>query len=97
MKAPSVTQGHSEKQPEALAEPLCLVERVHGTDDIDHLPVWKRRINKCTPLFSVVAVTAYWVYFAYRIKYTVAAQREYKKVFGMAWTFIAVELGVARK
>ncbi|KAH9882340.1 hypothetical protein J1614_000576 [Plenodomus biglobosus] len=85
----------SRKQPEVAAEPLCLVERVHGTDDIDHLPSWKRRVNKCTPIFSIAAVAAYWVYFVYRIKYTLAAQEKYNSIYGMAWTFIAVELGVA--
>lgn len=78
-----------------VAEPLCLVERVHGTDDIDHLPLWKRRLNKCTPLFSVAAAASYWVYLVYRIKYTVAAQQALHRVFVMAWAFIAVELGVA--
>ena len=74
-----------------------MVERVHGKDDIDHLPTWKRRINKCTPVFSLIAVAAYWVYFAFRIKYTIAAQHAANRVYAMAWTFIAVEMGVARK
>jgi hypothetical protein len=74
-----------------------LVERVHETDDIDLLPPWKRRLNKCTPIFSIIAVAAYWVYFAFRIKYTVAAQHAANRVFAMAWTFIAVETGVACK
>lgn len=94
-RATSFIQIPPEKQPEVAAEPLCLVERVHGTDDIDHLPSWKRRVNKCTPIFSIAAVAAYWVYFVYRIKYTLAAQEKYNRIYGMAWTFIAVELGVA--
>lgn len=74
-----------------------MVQRVHGTDDIDHLPTWKRRVNKLTPFFSVVAVASYWVYFVFRIKYTLAAQRANNEIYAMAWTFIAVEMGVACK
>jgi len=94
-QATSFIQAPTEKQPEPPAEPLCLVERVHGTDDIEHLPIWKRRINKFTPLFSISALAGYWVYFSFRVKYTFAAQEKYNKVYGMAWAFIAVELGVA--
>lgn len=89
--------GRSEKYPDNSVEPVCLVERVHSKDDIDHLPAWKRRINKCTPLFSLIAVAAYWVYFTFRIKYTIAAQHAAHRIFAMAWTFIAVEMGVARE
>ncbi|KAF2134355.1 glycosyltransferase family 2 protein [Dothidotthia symphoricarpi CBS 119687] len=94
-RASSYMQGHMDKQPPVSTDPLCLVERVHASDDIDHLPTWKRRINKCTPLFSLVAVASYWVYFVFRIKYTLAAQAVANRVFAMAWTFIAVEMGVA--
>ncbi|KAF1848129.1 glycosyltransferase family 2 protein [Cucurbitaria berberidis CBS 394.84] len=93
--ATSSIRGISEKDPNVSAEPVCLVERVHGKDDIDHIPLWKRRINKCTPLFSLIAVSSYWVYFVFRIKFTLAAQAVAHKVFVMAWTFIAVEMGVA--
>lgn len=74
---------------------VCLVERLHGKDDIDHMPTWKRRINRLTPFFSMIAVGAYWVYFSFRIRYTIAAQAVAHKVFVMAWIFIAVEIGVA--
>lgn len=94
-KTTSSIRGKAEKNPEISMEPVCLVERVHGTDDIDHIPLWKRRINKCTPIFSLIAVSSYWVYFAFRIKYTLAAQHVVGKVFGMAWAFIAIEMGVA--
>jgi hypothetical protein len=87
----------SEKHPDISSEPVCLVERLHSKDDIDHLSAWKRRLNKLTPLFSLIAVASYWVYFAFRIKYTVAAQRAANRIFAMAWTFIAVEMGVACK
>jgi hypothetical protein len=96
-KTTSIIHGQSEKLARDSTEPLCLVQRVHETDDIDHLPSWKRRLNRFTPLFSVVAVTSYWVYFVFRIKYTIAAQRANNQVYGMAWAFIAVEMGVACK
>jgi hypothetical protein len=96
-QAATSVYGKSEKFVDVSAEPVCLVERVHGTDDIEHLPTWKRNINRFTPLFSLVAVAAYWVYFAFRIKFTLAAQHAAHRMYGMAWAFIAVEMGVARK
>lgn len=78
-------------------EALCLVEKLHEKDDSDHLPTWKRRINKLTPLCSLIAIATYWVYFTFRIKYTIAAQHAANRIFAMAWTFIAVEMGVARE
>lgn len=94
-RATGFVQEQSESEPQSSAEPLCLVERVHGIDDIDHLPTWKRRINKCTPIFSLIAVSSYWVYFVFRVKYTLAAQEVANRIFAMAWTFIAIEMGVA--
>lgn len=94
-KIASAMNARYEKHPDASSEPVCLVERLHSKDDIDHLPAWKRRLNKFTPFFSLIAVAAYWVYFAFRIKYTVAAQHAANRIFAMAWTFIAVEMGVA--
>jgi hypothetical protein len=70
---------------------------VDEKDDIEHLLLWKRRINRCTPLFSFLAIFSYWLYLAFRIKYTIAAQEAANKVFVMAWIFITIELGVARK
>jgi hypothetical protein len=96
-KVPSFSQKSAEKGLDADTRPICLVERVDEKDDIEHLPLWKRRINRCTPLFSSVAISSYWLYLAFRIKYTIAAQEAANKIFVMAWTFIAVELGVARE
>ncbi len=66
-------------------------------DDIEHMPQWKRIIYHCSPLFSLLSLGAYWLYFIYRVKYTLDAQRLANKVFYMAWTFIMVEMGVACK
>ncbi|KAF2846880.1 glycosyltransferase family 2 protein [Plenodomus tracheiphilus IPT5] len=94
-KLTNIVSNKLEKQAETIVTPVCLVEKIHSKDDIDHLPVWKRRINNLTPLCSLAAVTAYWVYFTFRIKFTIAAQRASNKILTMAWTFIAVEVGVA--
>jgi hypothetical protein len=94
-KASSLSQDCPEKRSDVNSDEICLVERVDEKDDIEHLPLWKRRINRLTPLFAMVAVTSYWLYLAFRIKYTIAAQQAANKTFVMAWTFIAVELGVA--
>jgi hypothetical protein len=87
----------SSEKVEESAKSVCLVERVHGKDDIDHMPGWKRRVNRLTPFFSMMAVGAYWFYFAFRIRFTIDAQYAANKVFVMAWIFIAVEMGVACK
>jgi hypothetical protein len=76
---------------------LCLVEKVNDKDDVNFMPVWKQRLHGCTPYFSMVAMMAYWSYFGYRIFCTRAAEKKAHRKFGMAWTFIAVELGVASK
>src|SRR4051794_24602528 len=72
-------------------------EKLHELDDIDHMPRWKRQVYRASPVFALVAVGAYWLYFAHRIKYTLDAQRVAHKTFYMAWAFIAVEIGVSCK
>jgi hypothetical protein len=76
---------------------ICLVERLHLKDDVDHMPMWKRRINRLTPISSMMAVISYWIYFGFRIRYTLDAQRAAHRIFVYAWIFVAVEMGVACK
>ena len=71
--------------------------KLADADDIDHMASWKQTLYKFSPLMSVCSLAAYWVYFIYRVKYTVDAQRVAHKTFYMAWAFIVVELGVACK
>jgi len=73
----------------------CVVEQVHKQDDVDHMPKWKKYLHALTPLLSILSVGSYWVYFAFRIVYVLDAQAQSHKTFIMAWTFIAVEAGVA--
>lgn len=60
-------------------------------DDNALISPWKRRLHRMAPLFTIAALGGYYVYYAFRIYYTVEAQRAYGKVFPMAWVFIVAE------
>jgi hypothetical protein len=71
------------------------VETLHQHDDADLLTPWKRKFYRLSPLFTFLAVGAYFLYYGYRIHCTVYAQRAYHKTYVMAWLFIAAEGCVA--
>lgn len=71
------------------------IETLNVNDDVDLLVPWKRTMYRLSPLFTLLAVVAYFFYYAYRIHCTVYAQRAYNKVYIMAWLFIAAEGAVA--
>lgn len=66
-------------------------------DDVALLAPWKRKLHRMAPLFTLVALGGYYVYYAFRIYYTVEAQRAYGKTFPMAWVFIGAEFLVTGK
>ncbi|EON68177.1 hypothetical protein W97_07326 [Coniosporium apollinis CBS 100218] len=72
-----------------------MVEKIHEHDDGDRLPHWKKVLNRFGPLATALAMASYFLYFGFRIYYTLAAQREYHKVYVMAWLFIAAEAALA--
>lgn len=72
-------------------------ETLHKHDDIDLMPRWKRAINHFTPITTIMAVGAYYLYFAFRIYCTIMAKKKYDKVYVMAWVFIAAEACVSCK
>lgn len=74
---------------------VCLVQRLNIKDDVDLMPTWNRRVNRMTPFSSMMAVVSYWIYFGFRIRYTIDAQQAAHQIFVYAWIFIAVEMGVA--
>ena len=71
------------------------IETLHEHDDADLLAPWKRKLYRLSPLFTFLAVAAYFLYYGYRIHCTVYAQRAYHKTYIMAWLFIAAEGCVA--
>lgn len=71
------------------------VETLDQYDDVDLLVPWKRKLYRLSPLFTFLAVAAYFLYYGYRIHCTVYAQRAYHKTYIMAWLFIAAEGCVA--
>ena len=73
------------------------IETLHKHDDVELLSLWKRRLYRLSPLFTFLAVGAYFLYYSYRIHCTIIAQRAYHKVYVMAWLFIAAEGCVACK
>lgn len=66
-------------------------------DDNALLSPWKRKVHRMAPLFTFAALGGYYTYYAFRIYYTVEAQRAYGKVFPMAWVFISAEFLVTGK
>lgn len=73
------------------------IETLHQHDDADLLTPWRRKLYRLSPLFTFLAVSAYFLYYGYRIHCTVYAQRAYHKTYIMAWLFIAAEGCVACK
>lgn len=88
----SVTSFEKKLDPESY-----ILETLHKHDDVEFLPLWKRRLYRLSPLFTFLAVGAYFLYYAYRIHCTIIAQQAYHKVYIMAWLFIAAEGCVACK
>jgi hypothetical protein len=74
-----------------------VVREIAKHDDIALMKPWKRKLHYMAPLFTIAAMGGYFTYYAFRIYYTVDAQRTNHKTYGMAWFFIAAEFLVARK
>ena len=73
------------------------IEKLHEHDDGEQLRPWKRILHRAAPLSTLLAVGAYILYFGYRIRCTMDAQRSYHKTYIMAWIFIAAEGAVTCK
>jgi hypothetical protein len=71
------------------------IETLDKHDDVEFLSLWKRKLYRLSPVFTFLAVAAYFLYYAYRIHCTVYAQRAYHKTYMMAWLFIGAEGAVA--
>ena len=78
-----------------IEETNYAVEKFEKRDNAGYVATWKYRVNKLLPLTSAVAIGSYWLYLAFRVRYTVAAQRIHHRVYPMAWIFLAIEVGVA--
>ena len=72
-----------------------LIQRLAAHDDIDHMAPWKRYLYATSPFWGVLTLGSYFAYLVMRIIITIHAQNAVNKVFGLAWTFVAVEFGVA--
>ena len=77
--------------------PSYVVEKFEKKDNAGYVATWKHRVNKLLPFSSIIAIGSYWLYLAFRVRYTVAAQRINHKVYPMAWIFLSIEVGVARE
>lgn len=76
-------------------ESSYVIEKYDDKDNAGYVATWKERLHRLLPLTSLTAIAAYWLYFAFRIRYTAAAQREGHTIYPVAWIFIAVEFGVS--
>ena len=72
-----------------------IIRRLAKVDDIELMTPTKRMIYRISPIFVLLATVFYWAYFALRIRFTLNVQHEAHKIFGLAWAFIGVEIGVA--
>lgn len=101
----SIRKGSPQDTPPSSAISICkeqpsdgpcyAVQRYDDKDDAGYVPTWKHRLNKLLPLTSFCAISAYWLYFSFRVVYTVAAQNLKHTVYPVAWLFLSIELGVA--
>lgn len=76
-------------------EPNYAVEKSGDKDNAGYVATWKHRLNQLLPLTSLCAIGAYWLYVAFRVRYTTAAQHVKGIIFPVAWVFLSIELGVA--
>lgn len=101
LKSPQDTSPSSETisicKEQLCVEPTYAVEKYHDKDDAGYVVPWKKRLHQLLPLTSVTAIGAYWLYVAFRVRYTIALQRARNIVFPVAWIFLTIEVGVARK
>jgi hypothetical protein len=72
-----------------------MIDVVHDRDDIDHLTGWKEKLYNFSPAFSILSLMAFYCYFAFRIKFTRAAQAATSETFITAWLFIFAEAIIA--
>ena len=72
-----------------------VVKKFEEKDDAGYVPNWKDQLNRLLPFSSSLAIAAYWLYFAFRVRYTVAAQELGHTVYPVAWLFLSIETGVA--
>ena len=97
-ESPEVTPALSEIsicKEHADLEPSYAVEKCAVHDDDGYVPKWKLRVNSLLPFTSACAIGSYWLYIAFRVRYTVEAQNLRHTVYPVAWLFISIELGVA--
>ena len=76
-------------------EACYVVKKFEEKDDAGYVPNWKDQLNRLLPFSSSLAIAAYWLYFAFRVRYTVAAQELGHTVYPVAWLFLSIETGVA--
>jgi hypothetical protein len=72
-----------------------VIQRVAAYDDIDHMSRWKVWVYRTAPLWVLLSLVFYWLYFALRVRFTLAAQASTHQIFVLAWIFITVESCVA--
>lgn len=76
-------------------EKTYAVRKYEDKDNAGYIPTWKARLHRLLPLSSACAIASYWLYIAFRVRYTVAAQQLRHTIYPVAWLFVSIELGVA--
>ena len=76
-------------------QPSYAIEKIDNKDNVGQVATWKLRLHSLLPFSSACAIAAYWLYIAFRVRYTVAAQNQRHTIYPVAWLFVSIELGVA--
>ncbi|KIY02355.1 uncharacterized protein Z520_02493 [Fonsecaea multimorphosa CBS 102226] len=68
-----------------------LIQRLAKHDDIERLSRLKRLVYRLRPILIIFSAAANWLYFAFRVKFTLDAEHVAHRTFWMAWAFIIIE------
>lgn len=65
------------------------------SDSTGFLTPWRNRIYRLVPFTSMCFIGLYWIYFGFRVKFTMDAQKVAHKTYIMAWVLVLIEMRLA--
>ena len=71
------------------------VKKCEKHDDARFLTPRRNRLIRLAPLTSIGFIALYWVYFGFRVKFTMDAQNSAHKTYVVAWIFVLLEMRLA--
>lgn len=64
-------------------------------DDAGFITARRNRIYRLAPLTSMCFIGLYWIYFGFRVKFTMNAQNFAHTTYVMAWVLVLIEMRLA--